>query len=198
MRGNHKQLINLIKQTSIADLSLICLIRCEALLTFFDPADLEDDRIFRIGATKVAHPCFFFPRDIASESQGSDEREKRVECPVAKFRWRKMFKDKFVPHLQTKRTFPFFQNSYHLYFDFARKTHTKIFSPFDCKHLHMFVTDTDMSPFGDSPVHDTKISQLKFGVYFFIRLSNSFKLLTAIVSVGSRERTCSHDCLAFP
>lgn len=103
--------------------------RNEILLTFFHSTDLEDHRAIRIGATKVAHPCFFFPRDIASESQGGDEREKRVECPVAKFRWRKTFKDKFVSHLQTKRTFPFFQNSYHLYFDCARKTHTKIFHP---------------------------------------------------------------------
>jgi hypothetical protein len=43
---------------------------------FFYSTDLEDHRIFRVGATEMAYPFFFFPGDVTTKSQGGDEREK--------------------------------------------------------------------------------------------------------------------------
>jgi hypothetical protein len=89
----------------------------EVDLLFFHPADLKNHWIFGIRTTEMAHPLFFFPGDIPSESQSGDSGEQRMKRPRAELERRKALENEFVPHLQIEWALPFFQNLYHLNFD---------------------------------------------------------------------------------
>jgi hypothetical protein len=89
----------------------------EVDLFLFHPADLKNHRIFRIRTTEMAHPFFFFPGDIPSESQSGDSGKQRMKRPRTELERRKSLKNKFVPHFQIERALPLFQNLYYFNFD---------------------------------------------------------------------------------